>query len=164
MYNYYDEDNLIPKEPVVNHTTDHGPYPFTVDINKATEHNDNYRTVLWTGDHLQVALMSIPVGDSIGLEIHPDNDQFLHIEEGQGLVQMGDRKDNLYFNQPAYEDYALLIPAGTWHTVINTGNKPLKLFSIYAPPHHPKGTLHQSKAIAEASERYHPKTYFPNYR
>ena len=130
--------------------TDYGPNPFVIDINKATLHNDNFRTALWTGSHLQLTLMSIPVGESIGLEVHPNVDQFLRIEEGQGLVQMGNRKDNLTFRQPAFEDYAIFIPAGTWHNLTNTGNKPIKLYSIYAPPNHPWGTVHQTKAIAEA--------------
>lgn len=164
MYNYYQKENLNPRETIAKHTTDYGPDPFIIDINKATEHNHNYRTIMWTGDHLQVALMSIPAGDSIGIEIHPDNDQFIRIEEGQALVMMGDRRDNLSFNQPAYEDYAILVPAGTWHNIINTGNKPLKLYTIYAPPHHLKGTIHQTKAIAEAGERHHPQVSFPYYR
>ena len=133
--------------------TDYGPNPFVVDINKATTHNDTYRTALWTGSHIQLTLMSIPVCGDIGLEVHPDVDQFLRIEDGQGLVQMGDKEDHLYFHQPAYEDYAIFIPAGTWHNVTNTGNRPLKLYSIYGPPNHPWGTIHQTKAIAEAAEQ-----------
>ena len=133
-------------------TSDHGPAPFVVDIHKATLSNDTFRTALWTGTHLQLTLMSIPVGEDIGLEVHPHVDQFLRIENGQGLVQMGNSKENLYFMQPAYDDSAIFVPAGTWHNVTNTGNKPLKLYSIYAPPNHPWGTIHQTKAIAEAAE------------
>jgi len=140
---------------------DHGPRPFVVDINKATISNDTYRTALWTGSHLQLTLMTIPVGGEIGLEIHHDHDQFLRVEEGQGLAQMGDQKDHLYFSQPVYDDSAIFIPAGTWHNVSNTGNKSLKLYSIYAPPEHPHGTVHQTKEIAEASEnaRNNPYSY-----
>lgn len=133
--------------------TDFGPNPFVIDINKASVHNDTYRTVLWTGNHLQLALMSIPVGGDIGLEIHPDTDQFIRIERGSGLTQMGDRSDNLYFQQPVFDDDAIFVPAGTWHNITNTGNKPLKLYTIYAPPHHPYGTVHQTKAIAQAAEQ-----------
>ena len=133
-------------------TTDFGPNPFVVDINKATLHNNTFRTALWTGNHLQLTLMSIPVGEDIGLEMHPNVDQFLRIEEGQGLVQMGDSRDRLYIRQPAFEDFAIFIPAGTWHNLTNTGNMPIKLYTIYAPPNHPWGTIHQTKAIAEASE------------
>lgn len=147
MYNYFGNDPYQ-SAPV----TDFGPNPFVVDINKATQHNNTFRTALWTGNHLQLTLMSIPVGEDIGLEVHPDVDQFLRIEDGQGLVQMGNNKNNLYFRQPVYDDFAIFVPAGTWHNITNIGNKPLKLYSIYAPPNHPWGTIHQTKAIAEASE------------
>jgi len=129
--------------------SDFGPTPFVVDINKATIYNDNFRTALWTGTHLQLTLMSIPVGGDIGLEVHPNVDQFLRIESGQGLTQMGEKKDHLSLQQPVYGDFAIFIPAGTWHNVINTGNTPLKLYSIYAPPNHPWGTIHQTKEVAE---------------
>lgn len=133
--------------------TDYGPQPFVVDINKATINNDTYRTALWTGNHLQLTLMSINPGEDIGLEIHPDTDQFLRIESGQGVVQMGNSKENLFFQQNVYDDFAILIPSGTWHNVVNTGKTPLKIYSIYAPPHHPMGTVQQTKAQAEAAER-----------
>jgi len=132
--------------------SDYGPNPFVVDIHKAVQHNDTYRTALWTGQHLQLTVMCIPVGDDIGLEVHPHDDQFLYIEDGQGIAQMGDSQHNLYFKQPVYNGCAIFIPAGTWHNVTNTGRGALKLFSIYAPPNHPWGTIHQTKAIAEATE------------
>lgn len=128
---------------------DHGPKPFTVDINKATISNNNYRTTLWTGKHLQLTMMSIEVGDDIGLEVHPHVDQFLRIEEGNGVALMGSSKERLTFNQPVFSDSAIFIPAGTWHNVVNTGNKPLKLYSIYAPPNHPHGTIHKTHQIAK---------------
>ena len=146
MYNNYNQPLNQPTIP------DFGPQSFIVDINKATINNDTFRTALWTGTNLQLTLMSIPVGEDIGLEIHPHVDQFLRIEQGQGLVQMGNSKDNLYLSQLVYDDFAIFIPANTWHNVINTGNTPLKLYSIYAPPNHPRGTVHQTKAIAEMSE------------
>lgn len=131
---------------------DYGAKPFVVNISDATEQNNTFRTALWTGNHLQLTLMSIKVGEEIGLENHPNLDQFLRIEEGQGIVKMGDRKDRLDFQRRVYDDFAIIIPAGKWHNVINTGNKPLKLYSIYAPPQHPKGTVHETKADAEAAE------------
>ena len=131
---------------------DYGPKPFVVNINEATKQNNTYRTALWTGDHLQVTLMSLKVGEDIGLEIHPNVDQFLRIEQGQGVVQMGNRQDNLNFVKNVYDDYAIMIPAGTWHNVTNTGNIPLKLYSIYASPNHPFGTVHVTKADALAAE------------
>ncbi|RAL22609.1 cupin domain-containing protein [Thermoflavimicrobium daqui] len=127
---------------------DYGKKPFVVNINKAAKQNNTFRTAIWTGDHLQVTVMSINVGDDIGLEVHPTVDQFLRIEEGQGLVQMGDRKDQLDFKAKVYDDYAIMVPAGKWHNLINTGDKPLKLYTIYAPPEHPFGTVHKTKADA----------------
>ncbi|WP_274649582.1 cupin domain-containing protein [Paenibacillus humicola] len=134
---------------------DYGPDPFVVNIEEAAETNNTYRTALWTGNHLQVTVMSIGVGDDIGLEVHPDTDQFIRIEEGQGFVQMGDSRDRLDFQAQAYEDYAIMIPAGKWHNVTNTGNQPLKVYVIYAPPEHPRGTVHPTKADAMASEAAH---------
>lgn len=134
---------------------DYGPKPFAIDIDKAAKENNNFRLALWTGKYLQVTLMSINVGDEIGLEIHPDLDQFIRIEEGQGLVKMGDSKNCPDFEANVREDYAFVIPAGKWHNLINTGNKPLKLYSIYAPPQHPFGTVHKTKADAHAAEENH---------
>ncbi|MGZ9585851.1 cupin domain-containing protein [Paenibacillus marinisediminis] len=131
---------------------DHGQRPFVVNIDQATKQNNTYRTALWTGKHLQVTLMSINVGDDIGLEVHPTTDQFIRIEEGQGLVQMGVSKDNLNFQEMAYDGYAIMVPAGTWHNVTNTGNTPLKIYAIYAPPEHPYGTVHVTKADAMSAE------------
>ncbi|MFS0917881.1 cupin domain-containing protein [Brevibacillus sp. 179-C 1.1 NHS] len=130
---------------------DYGTRPFVVNIDQATKQNNNYRTVLWTGKYLQVTLMSINAGEDIGLEVHPTTDQFIRIEEGQGLVQMGDSRDNLDFQVMAYDDYAIMIPAGKWHNVTNTGNRPLKVYVIYAPPEHPYGTVHETKAIAQGT-------------
>lgn len=142
----------------INQTVDHGPKPFVVNINEATIHNNNYRTTLWTGKHLQLTVMSILPNEDIGLEAHHDHDQFLRVEAGQGLVRMGDTKENLYFNQPIYDDSAIFVPAGTWHNVINTGNVALKIYSIYAPPEHAPGTIHPTKEIALASERRFPNS------
>jgi mannose-6-phosphate isomerase-like protein (cupin superfamily) len=131
---------------------DYGPEPFVVNIEEATKQNSTFRTALWTGNHLQLTLMSLKVGEDIGLEIHHDVDQFIRIEEGQGLVKMGDNKQNLDFQRKVYDDYVFIIPAGKWHNLINIGYKPLKLYSIYAPPQHPHGTVHKTKAIAQAAE------------
>ncbi|MDD2495487.1 MAG: cupin domain-containing protein [Tissierellia bacterium] len=131
---------------------DYGPEPFVVNIDKASKQNDNFRTALWTGDHLQLTLMSIDIGEDIGLEIHHDVDQFIRIEEGQGIVKMGDSRDKLNFQENVYDDFAFVIPAGKWHNLINTGNVPIKLYSIYAHPQHPHGTVHKTKEIAEAEE------------
>ena len=143
-YNYMNYYNMNP-----NYIRDYGPEPFVMNINEVTKQNNNFRTDLWTGNHLQVTLMSINVGESIGLEMHPDVDQFIRIEQGYGLVQMGNNKNNLNFERKVYDDFAIIIPAGKWHNLTNIGNVPIKLYSIYAPPNHPKGTIHRTKADAE---------------
>ena len=127
---------------------DYGPEPFVVNIDDATKQNNNFRIALWTGDHLQLTLMSINVGEDIGLEMHPDVDQFIRIEQGQGIIVMGDSKDRLEFRERVYDDYAIVIPAGKWHNLINTGYVPLKLYSIYAPPEHPHGTVQRTRGQA----------------
>ena len=132
---------------------DYGPNPFVININEATKQNNTYRTALWTGNHLQMTLMSLNPGEDIGLEVHPDVDQFLRIEQGQGITQMGDTKDNLTFQRNVYNDSAIFVPAGTWHNLTNTSNIPLKLYTIYAPPNHPFGTVHSTKADAVAAEQ-----------
>ncbi|MGF9696456.1 cupin domain-containing protein [Paenibacillus sp. MABNR03] len=131
---------------------DYGQQPLVINIDQAAKYNQNYRSSLWTGKHFQVTLMSIRVGEDIGLEVHPTTDQFIRIEEGQGLVQMGDEKDKLNFQTMACEDYAVMVPAGKWHNITNTGSIPLKVYVIYAPPEHPYGTVHETKAIAMSSE------------
>ncbi|MEL7608882.1 MAG: cupin domain-containing protein [Bacillota bacterium] len=133
-------------------TTDFGPEPYAVCIEKITEENCNFRRVLWTGEHLQLTLMCIGVGGDIGLEMHPDTDQFLRIEEGQGLVRMGNTRDNLDFRACVCGGSAILVPAGAWHNLTNTGCRPMKLYSIYAPPEHPYCTIHRTRAIADAEE------------
>lgn len=128
---------------------DYGPNPFTVNIEQATLQNTNFRTALWTGEYLQLTLMCIPPGGEIGLENHPDLDQFLRIEQGQGVVMMGSRKDCLYYQYRVCDGYSIIIPANTWHNLVNIGNVPIKLYSIYAPPQHPFGTIHVTKQDAE---------------
>lgn len=131
---------------------DYGPIPVVIDIEDATERNDTFRTALWTGSHLQLTLMSIKVGEDIGVEMHPNVDQFIRIEDGDGVVKFGTRRDNLEFQRRVDSENAIIVPAGTWHDVVNIGNKPLKVYSIYAPPQHPRGTVHRTKADAMAAE------------
>lgn len=132
-----------------NYIRDYGPEPFAININEITENNDTFRTALWTGRNLQLTVMSIPEGEDIGAEIHPNFDQFIYIVEGKALAQMGDRKDFYDFQRNVSENYGIIIPAAKWHNVINMSNTPLKVFSIYAPPAHPKGTIHFTKADEE---------------
>lgn len=135
----------------MTHTTDHGPTPFVDNIESLTLANENYRTTLWTGTHLQVTLMTIQPGHDIGLEVHEDHDQFLRIEQGDATVYMGPDVDELMV-WPASQDDVIIVPAGTWHNLVNTGNTPLKLYSIYGPPEHPHGTIHPTKEDADAAE------------
>ena len=131
------------------HLEDYGPNPYTVNIKEAALQNDTFRTALWTGKHLQLTLMSINPGEEIGLEMHPHTDQFIRIEQGHGLVMMGDCKENLNYRRMVHENWAIFIPAGKWHNLINTGCIPIKLYSVYAPPEHPHGTVHETKQDAE---------------
>ena len=134
---------------------DYGPYPFAVNIENITKSNNTFRTALWTGENMQLTLMSLMPGEDIGLERHDNLDQFIRIEQGKGLVVMGDNKTTPNFQQTVMNDYAFIIPAGKWHNLINIGNVPLKLYSIYAPVQHPFGTVHETKADAEAAEKHH---------
>ncbi|MCO8129290.1 cupin domain-containing protein [Acidimicrobiia bacterium EGI L10123] len=125
------------------------------DIEKATLENDTFRTVLFTGAHLQMTVMCIQPGEEIGVEKHDDLDQFIRVEQGSGQVQMGSSKDDLSEVRDIEDDWAAIIPGGTWHNVVNTGTEPLRLYSIYTPPEHPEGTVHQTKAEADAAEHDH---------
>jgi len=131
---------------------DYGMEPTVLDIDAYTMANTNFRVVLWTGNNLQVVLMSIPVGGEVGLEQHPNTEQFLRIESGEAKVLMGDEKEHLTFEQSAEKDFAIFVPAGKWHNIINTGNEPLKLYSIYSPVEHPHGTIHKTFEEAEEAE------------
>jgi mannose-6-phosphate isomerase-like protein (cupin superfamily) len=135
--------------------TDDGPQPFVTNIESDTLANGNYRTTRWTGTNLQMTLMSIEPGHDIGLEVHADGDQFLRVESGRARVQMGPREDDLPFDREVGDDWAILVPAGTWHNVTNIGDAPLQLYAIYGPPEHPHGTVHPTKADADADEHDH---------
>lgn len=133
---------------------DFGPEPFIVNINNAARKNMTYRTALWTGQYLQLTVMSIPVGESIGLEIHPETDQYIRIESGIGFAQMGNSKNNLNYQNQVCENDAVFVPAGTWHNITNIGNRPMQVSTVYAPPHHPHGTVHKTKEDAEREEHH----------
>ncbi|MGL5910224.1 MAG: cupin domain-containing protein [Phycicoccus sp.] len=135
--------------------TDHGADPFVTDIEAATLGNDAFRSTLWTGTHLQLTLMCLPSGGEIGLEVHHDVDQFLRVEEGSGLVQMGASREELTFEREVGDDDVVLVPAGSWHNLTNTGDGPLRLYSLYGPAEHPRGTVHATKAGADADEHDH---------
>ncbi len=134
---------------------DYGPNPFVVNIEQATVENSAFRVTKWTGKNLQLTLMSIEPGDDIGLEVHEDHDQFLRVESGTGFVQMGPAEDNLDFERNIADDDAVFVPAGVWHNITNNGDTPLKVYSIYSPPEHAHGTVHETKAEADAAEHDH---------
>ena len=128
---------------------DLGKKPYIVDIEKETLDNDAFRDTLWTGEHLQLTVMSIKPGDDIGLEVHPDNDQFLRVEKGRGRCQMGPAEDDLPYDEEVSDDWIILVPAGTWHNVTNTGDEDLKVYALYGPPDHVPGTVHPTHQDAE---------------
>src|SRR6188508_3321341 len=121
--------------------TDHGPDPFVTDIEAETLGNNVFRSTLWTGRHLQLTVMCLQPEEEIGLEVHHDRDQFLRIEEGAGRVAMGPTRDDLSFKREVADDDVILVPAGSWHNVVNTGDVPLRLYSVYGPAEHEPGTV-----------------------
>lgn len=127
-------------------TTDYGKQPWVIDIEELTKSNDKFRVAKWTGTNLQMTVMSIEVGSEVGLEVHSDIDQFLRIEAGKAKVLMGPSEDEVTFEKEAKDDDAIFVPAGTWHNIVNAGDEPLKLYSIYAPAEHPHGTIHETYA------------------
>lgn len=153
-HHYRQENMTSPMNQGELELKDYGPMPLVLNISDSAERNSNFRVVIWTGNHLQVTLMSLNPGEDIGTEVHPNVDQFIRIEEGQGISQMGSSQNNLTFQRNLDAGSAIMVPAGTWHNIINTGVTPLKLYSIYSPPDHPKGTLHKTKADAEAAEMH----------
>ena len=124
---------------------DYGREPMVVNMWRATEANPFYRRTLWTGKYMQVTLMTIPVGGDIGLEVHPDTDQFIRLESGHGLVQLGSSANHMNESYEVNGNFAVIVPAGTYHNITNIGRQPLRIYTIYAPPHHPFGTVHETK-------------------
>ncbi len=135
--------------------TDHGGAPYTVHIEQTTLDNDTFRTTLWTGEHLQLTVMSIRPGDDIGLEVHPDTDQFLRLEQGRGRCQMGPSKDDLTFDEEVADDWVIMVPAGTWHNVTNIGDQDMKVYALYGPPDHLPGTIHPTHEDAREDPNEH---------
>ena len=119
---------------------------FNANIEELTVNNNNFRQVLYTAKHCQLVLMSLPVGGEIGAEVHEENDQFFRFEAGQGKVLID---DNEYI---VSDGSAIIVPAGAEHNVINTGEEPLKLYTIYSPAHHKDGIVRATREEAEADE------------
>jgi mannose-6-phosphate isomerase-like protein (cupin superfamily) len=118
---------------------------YTGNIQKDTLDNTYFRKVLFTGPKSQLVVMSLKPGEEIGAEVHEDHDQFIRIEQGSAKFVLGNTKIE------AQDDWAMIVPAGVNHNVINTGNIDLKLYTIYSPPEHPDGTIHRTKAEAEST-------------
>ena len=121
---------------------------FVDNIEDLTEDNTDFRRVLYTGKHMQLVLMSLAPGEEIGEEVHDDGDQFFRVEEGSGEVIIDGKA------HPIEDDIAVIVPAGARHNVRNTGDEPLRLYTIYAPPEHVDGTMHATKAEADASDEH----------
>jgi len=120
-------------------------------IEKLTEKNKYFRQVLFTGKYAQLVVMSLLPGEELGNEVHKTVDQFFRIEEGEAKFVFSGKEEHL-----VKAGDAVIVPAGTFHNVINTSSKePLKLYTIYSPPNHPDGTVHKTKAEAEAAEAAH---------
>lgn len=143
----------------VGRIEDIGPHPQSFNIERATKQNTNYRSVAWSGRYLQVTLMSIPVGGDIGLEMHPETDQFLRLEAGTGRVQMGAAKEELAGGTDISDGWCVLVPAGTWHNITNTGVTPMQVYAIYAPAHHKPNKVHASAAAAAADKDNAPAAW-----
>jgi mannose-6-phosphate isomerase-like protein (cupin superfamily) len=125
------------------------------DIEDATLTNDTFRTVLFTGENRQLTVMRLQPGEEIGVEMHDHLDQFIRIEQGRARITLGPSEDEVSETHELEDDWAVVIPGGTWHNVVNTGDGDLRLYSIYTPPEHPDGTVHRTKAEADAAEAEH---------
>ena len=121
------------------------------DIERQTTGNSDFRRVLYTGHHLQLVLMALQPGEEIGAEVHEDRDQFFRFEEGRGQV---DIDDNSYHVQ---DGSGVIVPAGARHNVRNTGDGPLKLYTLYGPPEHKDGVIQTTKG--EATARHHDEEW-----
>ena len=113
---------------------------YFVNIEDETEDNSDYRRVLYTGKNSQLVVMSIEPGDEIGEEIH-ELDQFIRVEKGKAKVILNKTEE-----REVEDDWAFIVPAGVWHNVVNTGDRPLKIYTIYSPPEHKDGVVQKSKA------------------
>ena len=124
---------------------------FCDDIEKRTIENEDFRRVLYTGHNLQLVLMTLPPGCDIGEEVHPDRDQFFRFEQGSGVVKIDGVENRVE------DDFAVIVPAGARHNVINSGSEPLRLYTIYAPPEHKDGVVQTTKDEADA--RHHAEEW-----
>jgi mannose-6-phosphate isomerase-like protein (cupin superfamily) len=123
---------------------------YTTDIEHEAEGNRAFRRVLFTGPNMQLVLMSLKPGEEIGNEVHSTHDQFFRIEEGEARLETEGERTKLKEGEVA------IVSAGTRHNIVNTsGHEELKMYTIYAPPQHPDGTVHLTKADADRAEAVH---------
>lgn len=134
--------------------TDHGGQPYVVNVERMAMQNSDFRNAVWTGCNLQMTVMCIMPCGEIGAEIHHDTDQFIMVQQGNAMVKTGKHKNRMDSCHNMCPGDAVFIPAGTWHNIVNTKNEPLRVTSIYAPPNHPKGTVHRTKEEAEHEHEY----------
>ena len=121
------------------------------DIKTLTRENTNFRTVLYTAGNLQLTVMCLATGEEVGLEMHDHLDQFIRVESGSARVTLGPSETEIEIAHDIADDWAMIIPSGTWHNVINTGMDELRFYSLYAPPEHADGAVHVTKAEADAA-------------
>jgi len=124
---------------------------YITNIEKSTLDNNNFRKVIYTGEHLQLVLMSLQPGEDIGKEVHDEIDQFIRIESGKGIAYVNG------IETPIQDDDAVVIPAGAEHNIINTGDSVMKIYTVYGSPEHKDGVIQETKADAEAR---HPQERF----
>ena len=124
---------------------------YCANIEDATVDNEDFRRVVYTGRNLQLVLMTLPPGCDIGEEVHEDIDQFFRIEQGEGEVWIDGVANRVE------DDFAVIVPAGARHNVVNTGSEPLRLYTIYGPPEHREGTVHRDR---DQAERDHENDHF----
>ena len=123
---------------------------YSINIEQKTLESDNFREVLYTTKHSQLVIMTLQAGEEIGMEHHTGHDQFIRVEEGEGVAILDGEK------HPLEDGTAVVIPAGTEHNVINLSKtEPLRLYSLYMPPEHPDGIVHKTKAEADEYEKTH---------
>jgi len=121
---------------------------FIDNIEDLTEANEAFRRVIYTGKHLQLVLMRLAPGEDTGEEVHAAHDQFFRVEDGEGVVVINGART------PIKDDDAVIVPAGARHNIINTGQEPLKLYTLYGPPEHKDATVHETRADARRSEQH----------
>ena len=121
---------------------------FVDNIEDLTLGNKDFRRVVYTGKHMQLVLMSLRKGEEIGEEVHDDRDQFFRVEKGKGEVVIDGERHKIR------RDDAIVVPAGARHNVINTGDKSLKLYTLYGPPEHKDGTVHHTRSDADSQEEH----------